>query len=37
MSDEHALAPIEQKTIIFYEDEITIVLVEEDRAFQAAG
>lgn len=31
MSDEHALAPIEQKTIIFYEDEITIVLVEEDE------
>ena len=30
MSDEHALAPVEQKTVIFYEDEITIVLVEED-------
>jgi len=28
MSDSKALIPLEQKTVVFYDDEITAVLVE---------
>jgi len=31
MSSEKALQPLEQKTVIFYDDEITAVLVAEDK------
>lgn len=31
MSDEKALVPIEQKQVVFYEDEITAVLVNAER------
>ncbi|MCL4868690.1 MAG: ORF6C domain-containing protein [Anaerolineae bacterium] len=31
MSEENALIPVEQKQIIFYDDELTAVIVEEER------
>ena len=30
MSDSKALIPLEQKTVVFYDDEITAVFVEID-------
>ena len=32
MSEEQALVPVEQKQIIFYDDELTAVIVEADRS-----
>ena len=29
MSDEKALVPLEERTVIFYDDELTAVLVRE--------
>jgi hypothetical protein len=34
MADEKALVPIEQKRVLFYEDEITAVLVQKDQQGQ---
>jgi len=30
MSDEKALVPVEQKTVLFYEDEITAIVIDEE-------
>ena len=34
MREENDLVPIEQKTVIFYDDEITAILVQEDEQEQ---
>ena len=31
MTKENALQPVEQKTVVFYDDEITAVLVDDEK------
>lgn len=34
MGEEKALVPVEQKTVVFYDDEIPVVLIQEDQRRQ---